>query len=428
MQTEIYWVRKLDKNVYDPVRLAVLPRPRGGDWLEGEVRALRAAGVDVLASLLTANETEVQELTEEANYCAAAGIEFVRFPIVDRGVPESTSDFLGLVRRLTWYVEGGKAVAIHCRQGIGRSAVVAACVLAVLGERPDVALDRIAAARGRPVPDTDEQREWVLRFAERRLKEARGKTLLLSTRTLPGATALAEAADIAGWSVQALDERQSVRPAGRTVYYGGTDVAREAAERYRLELLSPPLDLLARLPNSLLLREVRFARFRDLCRLKQPAFVKPADPTDKCFDAGIYAAPADIRAPKGVPPETPVLVSEPVEWLAEYRCFLLNGCVATASSYQSFGRPCWKPWGKGGEQFALTSDALGVCRRLADVRPLTLPPACVVDVGLIADRGWAVVEFNPAWCSGLLGADPAAVLGVLERASREAVGTGATVG
>jgi hypothetical protein len=58
--------------------------------------------------------------------------------------------------------------------------------------------------------------------------------------------------------------------------------------------------------------------------------------------------------------------------------------------------------------------------RLLEARSPALPPAFVVDVGLVEGRGWAVVEFNPAWCSGLLGADPAAVLGVLERACRDA--------
>jgi len=57
--------------------------------------------------------------------------------------------------------------------------------------------------------------------------------------------------------------------------------------------------------------------------------------------------------------------------------------------------------------------------RLLAERSVALPPAFVVDVGLVEGRGWAVVEFNPAWCSGLLGADPAAVLGVLERACRD---------
>jgi hypothetical protein len=31
-----------------------------------------------------------------------------------------------------------------------------------------------------------------------------------------------------------------------------------------------------------------------------------------------------------------------------------------------------------------------------------------------------VVEFNPIWCSGLLGADPKRVLGALQRACRDA--------
>lgn len=42
-----------------------------------------------------------------------------------------------------------------------------------------------------------------------------------------------------------------------------------------------------------------------------------------------------------------------------------------------------------------------------------------MDVGLIDDRGWAVVEFNPSWCSGVLGADPRKVLAVLERACQD---------
>jgi hypothetical protein len=47
------------------------------------------------------------------------------------------------------------------------------------------------------------------------------------------------------------------------------------------------------------------------------------------------------------------------------------------------------------------------------------PPAFVMDVGVIEDRGWAVVEFNPPWCSEVLGADPQKVLAVLERACQD---------
>jgi hypothetical protein len=41
----------------------------------------------------------------------------------------------------------------------------------------------------------------------------------------------------------------------------------------------------------------------------------------------------------------------------------------------------------------------------------------VVDVGLIAGRGWAVIEFNAAWGAGLNGCDPEKVLPAILEAS-----------
>jgi len=245
-------------------------------------------------------------------------------------------------------------------------------------------------------------------------------TLVLSTWELPAARALADAARQAGWSALALNDTAAVSPDGRVVYYGGSDLALEAVARFRLALLEPPLDLLARLPAALLLREVQYAHVRDLSRLKRPAFVKPADPLHKCFDAGVYGSLGDIRAPKAIDPATPVLVAEPVEWLAEFRCFVLEGRVVASSPYLSFSRPVWRAWEQGGEKAVPSKDALAVCGRLLVERSVALPPAFVADVGLVEGRGWAVVEFNPAWCSGLLGTDPRQVLGVLEQACRDA--------
>src|SRR5262245_19372435 len=162
MKAEIYWIAGLPRG-----RLAVLPRPRGGDWLEDEVRSLRRAGVDALLSLLTKEEMAELGLVGESQCCAAFGIEFISFPINDRAVPASAAEALPVVQRLVKLLAEGKAVAIHCRQGVGRSAVMAACVLASIGETPDAAFERISQARGRPVPDTPEQREWVRRFVDR---------------------------------------------------------------------------------------------------------------------------------------------------------------------------------------------------------------------------------------------------------------------
>ena len=244
-------------------------------------------------------------------------------------------------------------------------------------------------------------------------------TLVLSTWSLPGSKALAEAAKQLGWRVYAFDDNPQAKPRGKVVFYGGTDQALAIATRFHLALLEPPFDLLAQLPVEFRRRTVEFVRFADISRLKARTFAKPADPLNKCFDPGIYGSVHEIRAPKGVNAHSPVLLAEPVEWSAEFRCFIKDGEVFAWSPYISFGRPVWKPFAPGTLATEIPANLLLFCRRLFSQSGLLFPPAFVMDVGLIDNRGWAVVEFNPAWCSGILGADPRKVLYVLERASQD---------
>ncbi|MEX1253671.1 MAG: tyrosine protein phosphatase [Dehalococcoidia bacterium] len=146
-------------------RLAVVPRPRGGDWLEDEIEALREAGVDMLVSALTASEIAELDLAREEDRCGAHGIEYVLFPIQDYSVPASIRATAALVERITTSLADGKGVATHCRGGVGRSPLLAACVLAMSGIDVATAFEGIGAARGCPVPDTAEQRAWMEQFA-----------------------------------------------------------------------------------------------------------------------------------------------------------------------------------------------------------------------------------------------------------------------
>jgi len=43
----------------------------------------------------------------------------------------------------------------------------------------------------------------------------------------------------------------------------------------------------------------------------------------------------------------------------------------------------------------------------------TLPKAIVLDFGIIKGEGWALIEANPAWCSGLYACDAEKVLEVI---------------
>ncbi|HVW01868.1 MAG TPA: hypothetical protein VHB77_16060 [Planctomycetaceae bacterium] len=131
------------------------------------MRSFRSSGVDVLVCLLTDDELAELDLTDEAQCCQLSGMEFVRFPIPDRAVPADEAAFTLLVESLCEHLNAGRGVAIHCRQGIGRSALLAARVLCAMGDSPAFAFERIIAARGWPVPDTVEQREWVIRTVSR---------------------------------------------------------------------------------------------------------------------------------------------------------------------------------------------------------------------------------------------------------------------
>ncbi len=148
-------------------RLGIMARPRGGEWLAEEVQAWSRARVATVASLLEPDEIRELDLGEEPARCQAAGIDFVTFPIPDRGVPESMLQARRVAGIVVARVNDGHAVAIHCRAGIGRSSLMAGAALVLMGFDAADALARIAVARGLPVPDTDEQRRWLFAFAER---------------------------------------------------------------------------------------------------------------------------------------------------------------------------------------------------------------------------------------------------------------------
>ena len=83
-----YWV-----DTGNPLRLAIVPRPRGGDWLEDELDQIKRAGIDVLVSMLQVDEAAELGLSSEAELCEARGIVFRSFPISDRETPSSTASF-----------------------------------------------------------------------------------------------------------------------------------------------------------------------------------------------------------------------------------------------------------------------------------------------------------------------------------------------
>lgn len=146
-------------------RLAVASHPHGGERLTHGLEAWRDDAVSAIVSVLTPTEVIELALTEEPNVASALNLEFKNFPITDRGVPKSGSAFETLIADLSAQLSNGLNVVIHGRNGIGRSGLVAACVLAHEGIAADNAIERIQRARGTFVPDSEEQRHWIREHA-----------------------------------------------------------------------------------------------------------------------------------------------------------------------------------------------------------------------------------------------------------------------
>ena len=154
MRTDLYWIDGPWAG-----KLAISPRPRGGDWLADEVQAWQRAGVQTVVSLLTADEAAELGLNEEAAEAAARGIEFVSFPVTDRGVPSSSHEYRRLLFALAKQLADGRTVVVHCRQGIGRAALIAIGLYLHPASEQEAA---IARSNGPQPPGAGHrQRRWI---------------------------------------------------------------------------------------------------------------------------------------------------------------------------------------------------------------------------------------------------------------------------
>lgn len=160
MQKELYWLDGPWRG-----KLAMAARPRGGDWLRDDMASWKRAGIDTVLSLLTPDEEKDLDLQEEGGEAKTQGMEFASFPIPDRQIPRSEAKWADVLEKVTGTLSEGKNVVVHCRQGIGRSGLVAACLLVRKGMSPGAAVEMVSAARGVSVPETAEQRDWIDHYA-----------------------------------------------------------------------------------------------------------------------------------------------------------------------------------------------------------------------------------------------------------------------
>lgn len=206
-----------------------------------------------------------------------------------------------------------------------------------------------------------------------------------------------------GWEVLRLDrfwEPPALDPQ-RVKVYGNDVFCLTLAQKLGLDLVSPADDLLAKLDERWLKRQLCIRSLAQTAVREFPTFVKPVVP--KAFRASVYADAAELESETtGLTSDTLVFVSEPVTIEAEARCLVLAGRVLSVALYEGSGN--------GGQASDFAGDFV---RNQAGKLPVTL----ALDVGLIEGRGWAVVEANACWGAGLNGCDPEAMVDCLVAAA-----------
>jgi len=121
MKPDVYKVRKIGNGF-----LAAMAKPVPGEFIEEEFAGIANEGVNQIVSLLEKHE----EYT--------VGLEIYQ------------------------QISEGINTVVHCRAGIGRTGMVTAGILLHDGMAPEEAFELISEKRGITVPDTEEQRQWVI--------------------------------------------------------------------------------------------------------------------------------------------------------------------------------------------------------------------------------------------------------------------------
>jgi hypothetical protein len=242
-------------------------------------------------------------------------------------------------------------------------------------------------------------------------------TLVLTPRFTEDAQALWGAAGRLGWDVERLASwriPEHLTSIPEPVLYVEVVFAPMFAEAFEVELVEPPADWLCGVPLEYVKRRIELTTLGAARQLVEPAFVKP--PNDKSFQARVYS-PQEL--PTHLPDETPVLICEVVQWEKEFRCYIRDRKLRTFSVYLRQGEL------QREHEFISSDDEDVELTRfvesfLADDRVI-LTDGAVVDVGVIAGRGWAIVEQNAVWGAGIYGCDPAEVLLTLQRVTRRRI-------
>jgi hypothetical protein len=235
-------------------------------------------------------------------------------------------------------------------------------------------------------------------------------TLILTPRFTEDSQLLWKAAIQLGWDIERLTNwniPDSLLTLKDPIFYLEGLMAQALAYKFGIEFVEIPENWLENIPFKYSKRIIKLLPLKEVKNIKTKIFVKP--PNDKSFEAKIYN---DGELPKFLNDEVNVLVSEIVSFEKEFRCFILNRELLTYSIYMRNG--ILQKDNNFKSNLDENYEVENFVKEILLDKNVVLPISTVIDVGYIKDKGWAIVEQNAIWGSGIYGCDPIEVLKCLQ--------------
>ncbi|GLI69801.1 hypothetical protein VaNZ11_014502, partial [Volvox africanus] len=119
-------------------------------------------GVHTIVCLLPEAELRYLKVRSYAAAVEEHGMEYLHLPIIEMAAPRDVSQAASVVDAVADRLQEGRTVVMHCKAGVGRAGMMAACVLVRLGVRVGPA-EAIAAVRQhrRGAVESRRQEEFV---------------------------------------------------------------------------------------------------------------------------------------------------------------------------------------------------------------------------------------------------------------------------
>ena len=140
---------------------------RGSHWrdLDLDIATLRDVyRIATFLWLIEDHELPMLQVERLPEAMAAAGIELIRYPIVDLRAPSDAATFRELLDDLHARLARGERIAVACRGGCGRTGTVVGCLLRDQGLDAEAAIDATRLARHCAIETARQEqfvREWT---------------------------------------------------------------------------------------------------------------------------------------------------------------------------------------------------------------------------------------------------------------------------